>query len=178
MERMRLERPVDGTVFGLEATVLTMRRVTAGDRCAALAMHRRCSAETLRCRYLGDVSGMLDRLVDQLVPPMRGVTVGAFTPSGECVALAHMLAMTDRHAVELAVLVEDDWQRYGLGLRLSQEALAMPERQGRPVWLLAQADNSPALALARRLGHRGRPRIENAFAELEIADASLWLRSA
>jgi len=123
---MRLVRPVDGTVFGLEATVLTMRRVTAGDRCAALAMHRRCSAETLRCRYLG----------------------------------------------------EDDWQRYGLGLRLSQEALAMPERQGRPVWLLAQADNSPALALARRLGHRGRPRIVNAFAELEIADASLWLRSA
>ena len=25
------ERQVDGTVFGLEATVLTMRRVTAGD---------------------------------------------------------------------------------------------------------------------------------------------------
>lgn len=175
---MRVERPVDGSALRLEATVLTMRRVTAGDRGAALAMHRRCSAQALRSRYLGDVSRRLDRLVDQLVPPTRGVTVGAFAPAGECVALAHMLALTDRDSVELAVLVEDDWQRYGVGLRLTQVTLAMPERDGRPVWLLAQADNAPAFALARRLGHRGTPRVDNAFAELEIADASLWLRTA
>jgi acetyltransferase (GNAT) family protein len=179
MDRMRVERLLDGSVFRLEATVLTIRRATAADRRVVLAMQRRCSAASLRRRYLGAVAGRLDRLVDQLVPPARGVSIGAFNPSGDCVGLANMVPLADRDAVELAVLVQDGWQRYGVGLRLSQVALAMPERAGRSVWLLSQADNVPSIALARRLGHRGAPpRVDAAFVELEIEDASLLVRTA
>ena len=176
MSRFRVERAQHGDAFRLETTVLTLRRVTAADRDAVLAMHRQCSERTLRRRYLGAVADRLDRVVSQLAPSARGVTLGAFTPSGECVALAHLVPVADRHADELAVLVQDGWQRYGVGLRLSQEVLATPEREGRPVWLLAQADNSPAFALARALGHRGGLKVVNGFVELEIADASLTLR--
>ncbi|MGZ4608933.1 MAG: N-acetyltransferase family protein, partial [Actinomycetes bacterium] len=146
------------------------------DRAAVLDMHRRCTATSLRRRYLGPLPGDLDRLVDLLVPPARGLAVGAFTPEGQCVALAHLVPLADRDAVELAVLVVDDWQRYGVGLRLTQATLAVPERAGRAVFLLAHADNWPVLALARRLGYSAAPRVERGYMDMEIDGASLPAR--
>lgn len=173
LARVRVDRPVGGETFQLDGTVLVLRRAMAQDRSAVAAMHGRCTAKSLHRRYLAGVLGDIDRVVAHLVPPPSGVAIGAFTPEGDCVALAHLVPMTDRDAVELAALVQDDWQRYGLGLRLARLILAVPERAGRAVFLLAEADNWPVLALARRLGYRAAPGVTNGFMDIEIAGATL-----
>ncbi|GAB2742610.1 GNAT family N-acetyltransferase [Kitasatospora kifunensis] len=130
-------------------TDLTVRRAAPEDKAAALAMHRRCSTATLRRRYHGPVTDA-DRYLNHLLDPRHGQTLTVQAPDGRLVALAHL--MWDDDSAELAVLVEDDWQRRGLGLDLLRRMAALAAEAGvATVYAVTQAGNTALIGAMRRL---------------------------
>ncbi|MGF1428192.1 GNAT family N-acetyltransferase [Kitasatospora sp. LaBMicrA B282] len=128
---------------------LTVRRAAPADKAAALALHRRCSPATLRRRYHGPVRDA-DRYLDHLLDPRHGQSLTVESADGRLVALAHL--MWDDDSAELAVLVEDAWQRRGLGLDLLRRMAALAAEAGAgTVYAVTQAGNTALIAAMRRL---------------------------
>ncbi|MFC8448608.1 GNAT family N-acetyltransferase [Kitasatospora sp. NPDC057223] len=128
---------------------LTVRRADAGDKEAALAMHRRCSTDTLRKRYHGPV-GDAERYLDHLLDARHGQTLTVEAADGQIVALGHL--MWDDASAEVAVLVEDAWQRRGLGLDLMRRMSALALEAGiESVYAITQASNTGLIATMRKL---------------------------
>ena len=128
----------------------TVRPAGPGDRAAALAMHGRCSPETLHRRYHGPVSDA-DRYLGHLLDPRHGRTFAVETAPGTLVALGHLL--WDGDESEVALLVEDRWQRHGLGTLLLARLADAARREGRAtLYAVTQPANAPMRAAMRGLG--------------------------
>ncbi|MEV6974121.1 GNAT family N-acetyltransferase [Kitasatospora sp. NPDC093806] len=128
---------------------LTVRRADPDDKAAALAMHHRCSPDTLRKRYHGPVRDA-DRYLDHLLDARHGQTLAVEAADGRLVALGHL--MWDDDSAEVAVLVEDAWQRRGLGLDLMRRMSALALEAGvETVYAVTQSSNSGLIATMRRL---------------------------
>ncbi|MFF2848148.1 GNAT family N-acetyltransferase [Streptomyces sp. NPDC058001] len=133
-----------------EGSAVTVRRADIADLDAAKAMHDRCSAKTLRLRYHGPV-GDADRYLNHLLSPRFGRTLVAQTASGRVVALGHLL--WDGDETETALLVEDEWQRRGIGGELLGRLVAMAVEAGcESVYAVTQAANTGMVAAMRGLG--------------------------
>ncbi|GAA2151976.1 GNAT family N-acetyltransferase [Kitasatospora kazusensis] len=131
-------------------TDLTVRRADRDDLAAAVAMHHRCSPEALRKRYHGPVHDA-DRYLEHLLDPRHGQTLAVEAPNGRIVALAHLI--WDDDSAEVALLVEDDWQRRGLGFDLLRRMAALALEAGVPtVYAVTHASNTGLIATMRRLG--------------------------
>ncbi|MGW5937999.1 N-acetyltransferase family protein [Streptomyces celluloflavus] len=129
---------------------LTVRRAGTADRAAAREMHARCSADTLARRYHGPVSDA-DRYLGHLLSPRFGRTLAVETASGRLVALGHLL--WDGDETEVALLVEDAWQRRGIGAELLRRLVAMAADAGsESVYAVTQASNTAMVAAMRGLG--------------------------
>jgi GNAT superfamily N-acetyltransferase len=137
------------TLLMPDGAEVLVRTATRDDLEAVRGLHERSSAETLRRRYLGGGSPSDARLARMLEPP-TGRTQLAIT-GGEVVAMANLLAEGDLG--EIALLVEDAWQRRGIGTALLRRLLAYAER-GPFAALIAHiaVDNVPMLRSVRRLG--------------------------
>ncbi|MFF3608033.1 GNAT family N-acetyltransferase [Streptomyces sp. NPDC002463] len=132
-----------------EGNEITVRRADQRDLAAARAMHDRCSARTLGLRYHGPV-GDADRYLDHLLSPRFGRTLAVQTASGRLVALGHLL--WDGDETEVALLVEDDWQRRGIGSELLGRLVAMAEETGcDSVYAVTQSSNTGMVAAMRAL---------------------------
>ncbi|ALO06864.1 acetyltransferase [Streptomyces venezuelae] len=132
-----------------EGNEITVRRADQRDLRAARAMHDRCSARTLGLRYHGPV-GDADRYLDHLLSPRFGRTLAVQTTSGRLVALGHLL--WDGDETEVALMVEDDWQRRGIGSELLGRLVAMAEEAGcESVYAVTQASNTGMVAAMRAL---------------------------
>ncbi|MDX2391676.1 GNAT family N-acetyltransferase [Streptomyces sp. DK15] len=133
-----------------EGNEITVRRADGSDLPAARAMHDRCSERTLGLRYHGPVSDA-DRYLGHLLSPRFGRTVAATTASGKLVALGHLL--WDGDETEVALLIEDEWQRRGIGSELLRRLLAMAVEAGcDSVYAVTQASNTGMVAAMRGLG--------------------------
>ncbi|MFE4518395.1 GNAT family N-acetyltransferase [Kitasatospora sp. NPDC056783] len=133
-----------------DGTELLVRPAGPADRTAALAMHGRCSPASLRLRYHGPVRDA-GRYLDHLLDPRHGRSLVVTAPDGRIVALGHL--MWDDDEAELAVLVEDAWQRHGLGLALLRRLSAAARTSGvRTVYAVTQGGNTGLIATMRRLG--------------------------
>ncbi|MFF3848094.1 GNAT family N-acetyltransferase [Streptomyces sp. NPDC002328] len=133
-----------------EGDDITVRRADTGDVEAAKAMHTRCSTRTLGLRYHGPV-GDADRYLNHLLSPRYGRTLAVQTPSGRIVALGHLL--WDGDETEVALLVEDEWQRRGIGGELLDRLVAMAREAGcENVYAVTQASNTGMVAAMRGLG--------------------------
>ncbi|MFJ4715245.1 GNAT family N-acetyltransferase [Streptomyces sp. NPDC088785] len=133
-----------------EGNEITVRRADPSDVPAAKEMHERCSARTLSMRYHGPV-GDADRYLGHLLSPRFGRTLAAQTASGRIVALGHLL--WDGDETELALLVEDGWQRRGVGAELLGRLVAMAVEAGcESVYAVTQASNTGMVAAMRGLG--------------------------
>ncbi|MEU2549343.1 GNAT family N-acetyltransferase [Streptomyces roseolus] len=143
--------PRSQDVFTLpEGNEITVRRADQRDLPAARALHERCSTRTLGLRYHGPV-GDADRYLDHLLSPRFGRTLAVQTASGRLVALGHLL--WDGDETEVALLVEDDWQRRGIGSELLGRLVAMAEEAGcESVYAVTQASNTGMVAAMRALG--------------------------
>lgn len=86
-----------------------------GQLTRTVAMHRRCSPQTLWSRYH---RAMADprTYVPTLLSRPGSVHLAALGATGRIVAVGHL--MPDHTAAEAALLVEDSWQGRGLGTRL------------------------------------------------------------
>ncbi|GAA3398149.1 GNAT family N-acetyltransferase [Streptomyces roseoviridis] len=132
-----------------EGNEITVRRADQRDLPAARAMHDRCSARTLGLRYHGPV-GDADRYLDHLLSPRYGRTLAVQTASGRVVALGHLL--WDGDETEVALLVEDDWQRRGIGSELLGRLVALAEEAGcDSVYAVTQSSNTGMVAAMRAL---------------------------
>ncbi|AXK33776.1 GNAT family N-acetyltransferase [Streptomyces armeniacus] len=133
-----------------EGREITVRRADTRDLEAARAMHERCSRRTLAMRYHGPV-GDADRYLNHLLSPRFGRTLAAETASGRLVALGHLL--WDGDETEVALLVEDAWQRRGVGVELLRRLVGMAaETRCEHVYAVTQASNAGMAAAMRALG--------------------------
>ncbi|MFI8259632.1 MULTISPECIES: GNAT family N-acetyltransferase [unclassified Streptomyces] len=133
-----------------EGNEITVRRADGSDLAAARAMHDRCSERTLGLRYHGPVADA-DRYLSHLLSPRFGRTLAATTASGKLVALGHLL--WDGDETEVALLIEDDWQRRGIGSELLGRLIAMAVETGcNSVYAVTQASNTGMVAAMRGLG--------------------------
>ncbi|MET8328877.1 GNAT family N-acetyltransferase [Streptomyces sp. NPDC005181] len=132
-----------------EGNEITVRRADRSDLAAARAMHDRCSDQTLRLRYHGPVRDA-DRYLDHLLSPRFGRTLAVQTASGRLVALGHLL--WDGDETEVALLVEDEWQRRGIGSTLLSRLVALAIEAGcESVYAVTQASNTGMVAAMRAL---------------------------
>ncbi|MFI9583293.1 GNAT family N-acetyltransferase [Streptomyces sp. NPDC052236] len=133
-----------------EGNAITVRRADQGDVDAALAMHERCSERTLNLRYHGPV-GDADRYLNHLLSPRFGRTLAVQTASGRLVALGHLL--WDGDETEVALLVEDDWQRRGIGSELLSRLVGLAGEAGcGSVYAVTHSSNTAMVAAMRGLG--------------------------
>ncbi|MFH8486674.1 GNAT family N-acetyltransferase [Streptomyces longisporoflavus] len=133
-----------------EGSAITVRRADTADVEAAKAMHTRCSQRTLGMRYHGPVRDA-DRYLNHLLSPRFGRTLAVQTASGRVVGLGHLL--WDGDETEIALLVEDDWQRRGIGGELLGRLVAMAVEAGcESVYAVTQASNTGMVAAMRGLG--------------------------
>ncbi|SEO28365.1 Acetyltransferase (GNAT) family protein [Actinacidiphila rubida] len=129
---------------------ITVRRAGPEDRAAALAMHDRCSPATLAMRYHGPAADA-DRYLTHLLGPRFGRSLAVETASGRLVALGHLLWDGDEN--EVALLVEDAWQRRGIGGALLRRLVELAAEAGREsVYAVTQAGNTGMVAAMRELG--------------------------
>ncbi|AZP16206.1 GNAT family N-acetyltransferase [Streptomyces aquilus] len=133
-----------------EGNDITVRRADIGDLEAAKAMHERCSPRTLSLRYHGPV-GDADRYLNHLLSPRFGRTLAVQTTSGRLVGLGHLL--WDGDETEVALLVEDEWQRRGIGGELMRRLVGMAGEAGcESVYAVTQSSNTGMVAAMRDLG--------------------------
>lgn len=133
-----------------EGNSITVRRADTADIEAAKAMHERCSPRTLDLRYHGPVRDA-DRYLHHLLSPRFGRTLAVRTASGRIVGLGHLL--WDGDETEVALLVEDDWQRRGIGGQLLGRLVTMAVEAGcESVYAVTQASNTGMVAAMRGLG--------------------------
>ncbi|MET9911836.1 GNAT family N-acetyltransferase [Streptomyces sp. NPDC006476] len=133
-----------------EGNDITVRRADTRDLEAAREMHERCSARTLGLRYHGPV-GDADRYLNHLLNPRFGRTLAVQSASGRIVGLGHLL--WDGDETEVALLVEDKWQRRGVGAELLRRLVGMALAAGcESVYAVTQASNTGMVAAMRGLG--------------------------
>ncbi|WP_394814023.1 GNAT family N-acetyltransferase [Streptomyces litchfieldiae] len=129
---------------------LVLRAAGPADLEAALALHGRCSPGTLAGRYHGPVAEA-DSYLRHLLSPRHGRSVVAETGAGQLVALGHLL--WDGEESEVALLVEDAWQRRGVGSAVLRELIGLAERDGREtVYAVTRTSNAGMAAVLRATG--------------------------
>lgn len=95
-----------------------VRPARAEDAAQVRAMHERCSPETRRLRYFTSAPRLPESALVRLLVPEHGVSLVAVAPDGAIGALATLFHPARRPVAEVALLVEDGWQRHGLGTAL------------------------------------------------------------
>ncbi|WP_018681083.1 GNAT family N-acetyltransferase [Actinokineospora enzanensis] len=93
---------------------LVLRPGTPADADAVAALHARCSAQSLFTRYHAGLRTLPRRWLHRLLQPPRGTTLLALC-GNDVVAMAQLIPTNDPAEAEISVLVEDGWQRQGLG---------------------------------------------------------------
>ena len=134
-------------------------RVARLEDAAALSrMHQRCSGDSLRRRYGVVPAQPDDRFSRELLLASGGSLVAAV--GDEVVGLATLTAC-EPGLVELALIVEDDRQRRGLGARLLTAAARLARGQGADDLVCrGHAGDGAAAKLAYASGLRARARLE------------------
>jgi len=134
-------------MLDIEPVVVTIRPASPEDLDEVLAMHRRCSHDSLYRRYVSGAGTPPVALLAKLLVAgsILAVAQGG-ADDGQVVAIASLVAD------EAAILVEDAWQRRGVGTRLARR-LAVTARG--PIQVHVLAGNQPAARTIRRLQSDG-----------------------
>lgn len=142
-----------------DGTELTVRLATADDLTGVRAMHERCSIVSRQRRYLGGPAIPPVARLGRLLDPARGLTLVALAdpPPGadeRIVAMGNLVA--EGAMAELGLLVEDGWQRRGVGTAMARRLVAHALDAGYAALTAhTHADNA---AVARTLDRLGLPR--------------------
>jgi GNAT superfamily N-acetyltransferase len=132
---------------------LTLRRAGPADLAAVRAMHARCSPASLSQRYLAGGQGPADPQLARLLAPASGCALVVEAPGAfadRVVAVANLIG--EGVQAELAVLVEDAWQRRGIGTALLRRAASIAADTGFEALVIhTQAQNGAMRRALRRL---------------------------
>lgn len=144
-----------------DGTELLVRPATADDTDGVRRLHERSSRGSRQSRYLNGTGGPSSLQLRRMLEQSRGLTLLAVhhdpvSREDRVVAMANLLAEGDLG--EVAVIVEDTWQRRGIGTALLRRLLAYAARSGFTALVAhARADNVAMLRTLRRLGHTRGP---------------------
>lgn len=111
-------------------TPLVVRPSSARDLAGVARMHSRCSARSLLDRYRAGGRPPAVAALDQML--RRPDTVVAVTAEGDVVAAA-TLSRDVSHShfcAELGLIVEDGWQRLGIGIELTTHMAGLAQSAG------------------------------------------------
>jgi GNAT superfamily N-acetyltransferase len=140
------------------SAVPVVRPATFADVPALLRMHVRCSADTVYRRYATPLSRIDDRFARRLLLGGGGALVASV--GADIVGVAS-LSVCEAGLAEVALLVEDGWQRQGIGSRLLSAAARLARGQGAEEVELRSRTHNPALmSLAFASGLRARVRLD------------------
>jgi RimJ/RimL family protein N-acetyltransferase len=132
-----------------DGSELLVRAAVADDLESALRLHARASAATLQRRYPGGQVPTEARL-RHLLEPARGLTLLALHDD-QAVAMANLIIEGDLG--EVALLVDDAWQRRGVGTALLRRLIGYAQTAGTAALVAhTAADNVAMLRTLRRLG--------------------------
>jgi ribosomal protein S18 acetylase RimI-like enzyme len=131
---------------------VSLRRGTAADVRALIAMHGRCSAETLYRRFHAPVSRLTSRMARSLLEPLDGFSI--VLTAGDAVIGCGLVA-PEGDSFEIGLVVEDGWQHQGHGNRLLAALVeAAVERGAETLTCYVQPDNEAVLGAIQRAGLR------------------------
>jgi len=149
---------VDVPPASVTAGTCSVRRAAAGDRPALERMLARCTGQTRYRRFHGPVSVFPERYLTEALSgsPVHFALVACLDEDGEVdgtvVALASCRAV-DEGVAELGILVEDEWQRRGVGDHLLGEIVAHAASTGlRALRAQVLAEQPWIVGLLRRHG--------------------------
>jgi GNAT superfamily N-acetyltransferase len=120
----RQERVRTPWLMYVDGTILTVRGATPQDLPGVALMHGRCSAKTLLDRYRSGGRAPAVVILDRHVrEPLSFVVT---TENGRIVGLARVAPDTEHSfgTADVGILVEDAWQRLGIGRRLLRHSAA------------------------------------------------------
>jgi GNAT superfamily N-acetyltransferase len=109
------------------AVVLRIGRPSDAD--AVAEMHSRCSLHTLFARYHAGVRSVPKRWLSRLLNPPRGNTVLAMC-GYDVIGMAQLISTGNPRTAEVSLLVEDAWQRKGIGTALLSRAAGAARAEG------------------------------------------------
>ncbi|GAA0228151.1 GNAT family N-acetyltransferase [Cryptosporangium japonicum] len=129
-----------------------VRRATASDLTAVNDLHERCSTRTLCRRYHGGRdrlrAGEWRRMVDPAAG--RALVLAASDHPGRLIGYATLLRSAPGGMAEVSLLLQDDWQRRGIGSAMARH-LVDAARRARLPGLVAwtEAGNLGAVTILR-----------------------------
>lgn len=155
-----------------DSTALPVIRLARFHDTAALTrMHLRCSSDALHRRYASPPARVDDRFARRLLMAGGGALVA--TVGEEVVGLASV-STCEAGVAEVSILVEDGWQRRGLGTRLLSAAARLARGQGAlDVVLRSRSPNPALMSLAFGSGLRARIRLEGGTVVVSVGVESL-----
>lgn len=119
---------------------IVLRPGTPADGDAVADLHARCSAQTLFARYHSGLRTLPRRWLHRLLQPPRGKTLLALCGT-EVIGMAQLIRTNDPAEAEISLLVEDGWQRQGVGTAMIDRlgGIARAEGHRRMIaWCLPQ----------------------------------------
>ena len=141
------------------------------DTAALMRMHTRCSADTIYRRYATPLTRVDDRFARRLLLAGGGALVAAV---GEEVVGIASISTCEAGIAEVAIVVEDGWQRRGVGSRLLAAAARVARGQEAHEVVLRSRSHNPALmSLAFASGLRARIRLEGDTVVVTVGVAGL-----
>ena len=142
---------------------LTIRPLQPTDREAIVSMFDRLSAQSRYRRFFSLPPRLDGSLLHALVDvDHRDREAVVATVGNDVVGIANYARMrNDPRTVEVAIAVEDAWQRHGVGRRMMRRLGGMARARGAErVVATILADNGPALAFARSVDPEGERRLD------------------
>jgi L-amino acid N-acyltransferase YncA len=176
----RLAERFDGTVVEGPrpgSAVPELRKATVDDAQAVVDMHERCSYESRTRRYHVPMPKLTARTARHLSAPAGGVSlVAAVDDAVIGMATAAPWEELGGTAMEVAVLIEDGWQRQGLGSQLLRKVIREAQLLGADrVVCMVQPENTAMLRTIE--GLRMRTRVvqdgDNLMVTVALSDESL-----
>jgi GNAT superfamily N-acetyltransferase len=148
---------------------VVLRQAEKTDLAALTLMHERCGSRSLFLRYLGGTRGPSDQQLARLLDPSRGAALVAETiHSGQIVGMGNLVG--EGELAEAAVLVEDAWQRRGIGTTLLRRLVAMAPPLGlRAIVLHTHSGNDAMRRTIRRVRPEAQFELDSGLATATIS---------
>lgn len=152
----------------MTTSLVRTRHATFEDVGSVLALLERCTPQTLEHRFHVPVERVSERLVRELVTPLRGWSIVA-EQGGEVIGHG-CAAETSAYQVEVGLIVDDAFQAMGVGTRLMRDlASAAAERSYGSLLCSVQPDNHSVLPTVRRAGLPSVQSYVDGVVEIEVA---------
>ncbi|CAN5465495.1 GNAT family N-acetyltransferase [soil metagenome] len=149
----------------------TVRLATFDATAALVRMHDRCSSDSVYRRYAAPMARIDDRFARRLLLAGNGALVAAV--GDEVVGIAS-ISTCENAIAEVSLLVEDGWQRHGLGTQLLSGAARLARGHGAGEVVLRSRSHNPALmSLAFASGLRARIRLDGDTVVVTVGVESL-----